>query len=193
VSAQPALLVRPGARFECRGDGLCCSDVHALGPLSADEAARIGGLAPQAIGEHARLGLPVLVPSEGPRCGFFEGDEGCRLHRERGAAFKSAACRRFPFGSMRTPDGIRVTTAHRCPCRTVGIREPVDADEARAALTSGDELRVDGNVHRVPIAPGRRVAFSRYRDWEQRAFAGALGLGIANDDDAVMPALEASD
>ena len=30
------LIVRPGARFACAGDGLCCTDLHALGPLTRE-------------------------------------------------------------------------------------------------------------------------------------------------------------
>ena len=31
------LLVRPGATYACFGDGLCCTDVHAIGPIARKE------------------------------------------------------------------------------------------------------------------------------------------------------------
>ena len=33
------LIPRPGARYTCFGDGLCCTDIHGIGPLTKKEVA----------------------------------------------------------------------------------------------------------------------------------------------------------
>ena len=38
------LLLRPGARFGCSNDGMCCSDLHLIGPLSSMESKLFGAL-----------------------------------------------------------------------------------------------------------------------------------------------------
>src|SRR5260370_891972 len=35
------LLLREGARYACFGDGLCCTDMHALGPLTRSEVVQL--------------------------------------------------------------------------------------------------------------------------------------------------------
>ena len=35
------LVVREGARYECFGDGLCCTDIPAIGPIRLAERARL--------------------------------------------------------------------------------------------------------------------------------------------------------
>ena len=37
------LLPRPGARYTCFGDGLCCTDIHGIGPLTKKECLRKEG------------------------------------------------------------------------------------------------------------------------------------------------------
>ena len=37
------LLVRPGARYTCFGDGLCCQDIHIIGPIEGPEVDRVEG------------------------------------------------------------------------------------------------------------------------------------------------------
>lgn len=160
---EAALRVRPGARYTCVGDGLCCTDAHALGGLSASEARRLGAIDASAVARHPTLGLRVLRTVEGRGCVFL-GEAGCSLHTQLGEQAKPSVCRRFPFGLVETPTGQRVTTEHRCPCRTLGPRPPIDHGEAAAALSRGS-----GGPRADLVAPltirlrdDLRVPFARY-------------------------------
>lgn len=128
------LRVRPGARFTCHGDGLCCTDVHALGPIDDKSAAML-----QMINEE------VVVVQDDDRF-ILHGDEGacvfskggaCMLHAELGPSVKPDACRQYPYSLIATPLGGRVSTRHYCPCRSMGERAALDAAEALAACGGG--------------------------------------------------------
>lgn len=165
------LLVRPGARFACFGDGLCCTDVHALGEVRPAEAKRVRTLDASAITRHGGLGLMVLRTTDTRGCVFL-GEQGCSVHASHGEMFKPAICRRFPFGLVSTPDGGRVTTDHRCPCRSMGERPPLDTEVAARSLgDAAGRLRVD-HASSVTIAlhKGSRVPFARYATIERRLF-----------------------
>ncbi|MBK6698157.1 MAG: hypothetical protein IPG50_39130 [Myxococcales bacterium] len=184
-----SLAVRRGARFTCHGDGVCCSDVHALGPLSFKERARVAGVAKESVTTHPRLGLPVLATRDA-YCTYFEGDRGCALHRERGAAFKPLACRRFPFSVVATPKGRRLATAHRCPCRSVGERALLEgAPLLRDLRGAKADLHVAG---RVALTKRRRVGFDRYAMLEapllDRLLGGSLAASSAMDAPLPEPA-----
>jgi hypothetical protein len=158
----PPLLLRPGARFACAGDGLCCSDVHVLGPLAPAEIRRLKALDPDVARRHRSLRIlhlrTVPAPVGGHACVFLR-PQGCAIHPRR-----PTTCRHFPFGLVATPPGLRVTTEHRCPCRTLGPRPPLDPALALASLsgTSGrllPELRIGARVH----VDGRRsLGFQRF-------------------------------
>lgn len=191
------LMIRQGARFSCGGDGLCCSDVHALGPLSRRERDAMLALdaSGRAVVTHPRLGLPVLAPKGDHTCHFFDRVLGCRVHHEHGALAKPAACRQFPFGLVDTPEGLRVTTAHRCPCRTMGDRAPLDPEEARRALTAANRkgLRIDQTIDgRIPLTRRRRVSFARYRALEA-PIVDRLLSGTLVDELVDVPRLGASE
>lgn len=123
------LRVRPGARFTCHGDGLCCSDVHLLGPVTEDEARLLGAIDERILGWSGDD--RVLVTTVEGRC-MFAGAGTCELHARLGPEVKPATCRQFPFMLVATPTGGRVCTEHRCPCRTMGERAPLKADAALA-------------------------------------------------------------
>lgn len=81
---------------------------------------------------------------------FFLSERGCRVHADHGADAKPLGCRRFPFGLVNTPNGGRVTTEHRCPCRTLGERPLLDVKEAEASL-----LDSAGRIVTDQVAPAR--------------------------------------
>lgn len=173
------LLVRPGATYACFGDGLCCSDAHVLGPVSREEAARVRSVDPAAVGRHAGLRIAELRTRD-RACVFYDGS--CSLHRMHGAAFKPAPCRRFPFGLVRTPVGLRVTTAHRCPCRSMGERPALDVEDARRSLSDrAGRLSVDREVNRVRLAGARRVSFARYAAVEAPLLSALAGGALPED------------
>lgn len=172
------LLVRPGARFACFGDGTCCTGIHALGPMTRPEARRLKVLQADAVVIHPDFGEPVFREVEG-RCVYL-GDGLCRLHAEHGAETKPHGCSRFPFGLTATPEGGRISTQHRCPCRTLGDRPALEIAGAEpwlgdAAGRLSPELRIPP---RVGLDGRSRVSFAKYREHEARVM-DAIASGVA--------------
>lgn len=190
------LLVRPGARFTCSGDGLCCTDAHALGPVTRKERKQV-----EAFRADATVYLPMLegralASTPDGSCIFLGTDARCSIHAEHGAEAKPDACQRFPYGLVATPDGGRITTEHRCPCRTLGERPPLDIADADRALRAG-KGRVDADARigsRVPMTKRRRVGWKTYRAEEELLLA-RLARGERPEDvlgAAPLPALATS-
>src|SRR5687767_1065445 len=46
------LLVREGAHYDCFGDGTCCTDIHALGPVTRTEQRAVELLEPGSLIRH---------------------------------------------------------------------------------------------------------------------------------------------
>jgi Fe-S-cluster containining protein len=136
-------------------------------------------LDPTSVTRHGGLGLMVLRTTEQRRCVFL-GASGCSVHATRGAAFKPAICRRFPFGLVATPQGGRITTDHRCPCRSMGARPPIDLDDAARSLgDAGGRLRADLTAPAtIPLWKRKRAACARYA-----AIEAAIMARMAADDD----------
>jgi hypothetical protein len=157
------LLSRPGARFACAGDGLCCTDLHALGPLSRSEARSLRVLVPRSVQFHEDIEAPCMRPGADGACAQL-GPKGCGIHARFGADEKPVGCTRFPYGLVATPAGGRVTTESRCPCRTLGKRPPLDlADAERSLVDQSGRLETDARAPlRVPMTRRSRLPFARY-------------------------------
>lgn len=173
-SARP-LLIRAQAEYDCFGDGLCCTDIHALGPVTRAERKAVELLEPGALVRHKDLGAPVFrTQAHGP-C-VLRSARGCELHARHGAEAKPIGCSRFPFGLVATPEGGRVTTEHRCPCRTLGARPALTVAGAEPWIRdSAGRLSPNGRVGpRVRLALGKNVSFARFRALEQPLLEGLL-------------------
>ncbi len=172
--SEVALLVRPGARFGCRAGGLCCSDLHALGPLFPGDLERVQAVRADGAEPHPRLQTLTLRTGEDGACVFLSGGR-CSLH---GTPNKPRLCMRFPYGAVATPAGVRVTTAHRCPCRTLGARPPLDAAEAARSLAGEDGgiLKHATIGDRVPLTTRTSMSFARY-EVAEAAWIERLGRG----------------
>ncbi len=164
------LLVREGARYTCFGDGLCCSDLHGLGPLTRAEVKDLERISLDVVARADETGFdePMLKTREDGYC-LFRTQDRCELHASLGEPAKPEGCRRFPYGLTATPLGGRVTTWHRCPCRTLGDRPEITAEGAQGSLVDGRgrlsaDRRIDG---RVPLAPRKSVAFSTWATQEE--------------------------
>jgi hypothetical protein len=98
------------------------------------------------------------------RCIFLGEQERCAIHAADGHQAKPGGCRRFPYGLIRTPHGGRVTTEHRCPCRTLGDRPAVSLTDADASLRDrAGRLEADFDVPtRIALQRDRRVSFDTY-------------------------------
>jgi hypothetical protein len=177
------LLVRAHARYDCFGDGLCCTDIHALGPLTPRERRAVQLLAPGTLVRHKDLLVPVFRTQPHGPC-VLRSERGCELHARHGAQAKPVGCARFPFGLVATPEGGRITTEHRCPCRTLGERPALTSAAAQPSLVDAAErLSPNGRVGpRLRLAPGRSVSFARFREIEEpliaRLMAGGRPLAV---------------
>ena len=151
-SRREPLLVRTGARFTCEGDGLCCSDIHAVGPLNEEDVEFVSTISEDAIDRHEEENAAVLMMRSDTGTCVFWSQEGCALHVKLGPVMKPSPCIQFPYGLTATPAGGRITTQHRCPCRTLGTRAPLTIDAARSCTVDGDgELKPDHAVE-GPVA-----------------------------------------
>ncbi|MCA9576364.1 MAG: YkgJ family cysteine cluster protein [Polyangiales bacterium] len=158
------LLVRPGARYRCFGDGLCCMDIHMIGPLEEDEVVRVTEfLEGSAVWDETQEDYALCTAADGG-CVFLEADLRCRIHADHGPEQKPEGCRRFPIGLTATPYGGRVTTEHRCPCRTMGDRPPLEPEAAAPSLCDDDgHLFEDRRVKRVRLTrKGKKVSFEEW-------------------------------
>lgn len=162
------LLLRQGARYDCFGDGLCCTDIHALGPVTPAERRAVELLEPGSLVRHKDLKEPVFRTQEHGPC-VLRSARGCELHARHGAEAKPVGCARFPFGLVATPDGGRITTEHRCPCRTLGARPLITVESALPSLVNAaGRLSPNGRVGpRMRIANGQNVGFARFRELEE--------------------------
>jgi hypothetical protein len=160
------LIARPGARFRCAGDGLCCTDLHALGPLSPADARDLKQRVPDALDWNDEFGGDCMRVDAVGTCTQLDGEGRCTLQLRFGALCKPVGCRRFPYGTIDTPTGTRVTTEHRCPCRSLGglARPPIDLADALACLVDrSGNLEVEHVApHRVPFAKARWISFADY-------------------------------
>jgi Fe-S-cluster containining protein len=166
------LLARPGAAFRCFGDGLCCTDIHALGVLTRSEVKTLRQRDKLSVIYSDDVDGYCLKPIDS-RCLFLDGQDRCGIHAQYGAAAKPAGCRRFPYGLVSTPYGGRVTTEHRCPCRTLGTRPEIMLDDAEASLrNNAGRLESDKDVpSKIVLRAGQRVAFDSYLAIETQMIA----------------------
>lgn len=169
------LLVRQEARYDCYGDGLCCTDIHALGPVTPAERRAVELLEPGSLVRHKDLKEPVFRTQEHGPC-VLRSARGCELHARHGAESKPVGCSRFPFGLVSTPEGGRITTEHRCPCRSMGVRPLITAESAIGSLVnSAGRLTPNGRVGpRMRVEHGKHIGFARFRELEQPLLDGLL-------------------
>lgn len=164
LARREPLLVRPGARFECVGDGLCCSDIHVVGPLSDEDCQMLALISEDAIdrfeGEDAAV---MMMRIDTGRCVFWS-EDGCAIHAGLGSTMKPSPCIQFPYALTATPPGGRITTQHRCTCRTLGALPPVSVDVARPCLLYSDgKLKPEHAVlDEVAWSPTESLSFAEY-------------------------------
>jgi hypothetical protein len=193
MGAPPTIEARPGARFTCHGDGLCCMDIHQLGPVTAREQPAVEAAEHGAVVRVGRLRLLRLSDTQRPGgCTFLDAEARCRIYALDGGRTKPRACHRFPYLLARTPEGLRVGTDHRCPCRTLGERAPIEpACAADALRDAAGRWSVDRRVEgRIPIGPRRHVGWARYRALEAALLTRLAQVGAPGGPPDVAAALE---
>lgn len=162
------LLVRPGARFDCVGDGLCCSDIHMVGALTDEDCRMLAAISEAAIERHEGDDAAVMMMrADTGRCVFWN-EQGCAIHGRLGAQMKPSPCIQFPYALTATPAGGRISTQHRCTCRTLGTLPPVSESAARACLLdSSGELKVEHAVlDEVGWSARESLSFAQYTERE---------------------------
>ena len=156
------LHVRPGARYRCFGDGLCCTNIHSIGPLSRKEVTQLKIIDPGVVHYSELLDATVMTMKPDGSC-IFLGEQGCSLHTPMDGALKPVGCWRFPLGVTATPLGGRIFVEQRCPCASMGDRPEVTVESASESLKdSAGRVRANHRVDRVPLTRRRRVDFARY-------------------------------
>ena len=168
LARREPLLVRPGARFDCVGDGLCCSDIHAVGALSDEDCEMLAVISKDAIDRHEGEDAAVLMMrSDTGRCVFWS-EQGCAIHSKLGPEMKPSPCIQFPYALTATPAGGRISTQHRCTCRTLGPLPPITAEDARPnLLDSSGELKPEHAVlDDVAWSASESLSFAEYAERE---------------------------
>lgn len=164
LAQREPLVVRPGARFDCVGDGLCCSDIHAVGALGERDCEMLALISEDAIDRHEGEDVAVMMMrSDTGRCVFW-GEQGCALHSQLGPEMKPTPCIQFPYALTATPTGGRISTQHRCTCRTLGPLPLVTVEDARPCLLdSNGELKPEHSVRdEVAWSSTETVSFEEY-------------------------------
>ena len=158
------LLPRPGARYTCFGDGLCCTDIHGIGPLTKKEVAQMRRIDRGSAGWNDDHDDYMLNTAADGGCVFLMSDQRCSVHAQLGPEAKPDGCRRFPLGLVATPVGGRITTEHRCPCRTMGERPEIQPEDVEASICDGGSRPIaDRRIKRIPLSAKKEIKFS---DWE---------------------------
>ncbi len=162
------LTVRPGARYTCFGDGLCCTNIHGLGPLTKKELVQVRRRDPSGAGWDDEFEDRMLFTEPDGGCHFLMADLRCGIHAADGPEAKPDGCRRFPLGLVATPDGGRITTHHRCPCRTMGDRPVLDPEAALPSLLDkSGRPKADQRVHKVRLErKAKKVPFETWLEIE---------------------------
>jgi Fe-S-cluster containining protein len=175
------LVARSGAHYTCFGDGLCCTDLHGLGPLTKKEVVALRLVSRDVVEPPSEEGFdePMLRTRSDGGC-LFLGPDRCHLHAALGADAKPVGCRRFPLGLAATPMGGRVTTRHRCPCRTLGARPLLAADDAAPSLRDKKGRlspdRVIGDTVRLTVR--KKISFEEWTTLETDILM-RLATGVA--------------
>ncbi len=109
-------------------------------------------------------------------CVFLMADQRCSVHAKLGPEAKPDGCRRFPLGLAATPNGGRITTDHRCPCRTMGDRPEILPEDVESSISDGGNRPVaERRIKRIPMSPGEERKFAEREPVEAEYFKRLRG------------------
>ncbi len=164
------LIVRDGARYACHADGLCCSDIHVVGPVSRTEKHRLALVSERAVQYSTLVEEDVLaMRAEDGCCVFLDENAHCMIHSALGGFLKPRTCHRFPLGITATPRGGRVFLEQRCSCQVMDSdAEPLTPERAEPALLdAAGRIKVNHRVSgRIAMTKRSRIGFERYEAFE---------------------------
>lgn len=171
TATQP-LSARPGARFACAGDGLCCTDIHGLGPLTTREARAVRKLDVAGADFDEDFEEIMLCTAADGGCHFLMEDLRCTIHAELGHEAKPMGCRQFPFIVTATPGGGRLSTHHRCPCRTLGRRPALTPEAALPSVTDkAGRPMANYAIESIRLGKGKVASFEEWLEIERPLLA----------------------
>ena len=157
------LQIRDGVRYDCFGDGLCCTDIHAIGPIRLAERARLRLVHDGIVAHDPRDDVHIMVMRQGSGACIFHEEGQCAIHEPLNGLLKPSACMQFPISLTATPAGGRITTEHKCPCRTLGERPLLTVEAAMPAISHRGKLAPTMRIgDKVPYAPGDWRSFDAY-------------------------------
>jgi hypothetical protein len=80
------------------------------------------------------------------------------------------------LGLVATPVGGRITTEHRCPCRTMGDRPPIKPEDVEGSISNGGgQLVADRRIKRIPMTAKKEIEFSEWESIEVEYLARLRG------------------
>ncbi|RMH55560.1 MAG: hypothetical protein D6679_11410 [Candidatus Hydrogenedentota bacterium] len=144
----------PTGRFACRSCTRCCRGWDV--PIDAEYLEQYRSVDWGSIRERLRnrkLFLPsrdhsgvwVFERDEKDVCVFLEPDGLCLIHAELGLEKKNPACRSFPLGWVRTPEGMIAAASLACPT--------VVADEGPRWTEQEEEVRRLAELYQDRVKP----------------------------------------
>jgi hypothetical protein len=139
-----------------------------VGALSDEDCQMLAAISEAAIERHEGDDAAVMMMrSDTGRCVFWS-EGGCAIHSRLGAEMKPSPCIQFPYALTATPVGGRLSTQHRCTCRTLGTPPAVSVNAARASLLdSSGELKVEHVVlDEVSWSAAESLSFAQYAERE---------------------------
>jgi len=165
------LLLRPGLRHRCFGDGLCCSDFHVIAPLSGREVKALQQWGGEEVAD-CFAGMGYIDLEETGECALLR--EGrCTIHAE---PIKPRVCDRFPYTLVGTPKGGRVAIEHRCTCMNHGEAPLVDEAMAeRDLLDAAGRLKANHKLEQVALRTGTLIDFEAYEAEEAKLLSALEG------------------
>lgn len=170
--------VRDGAAYQCFGDGLCCTDIHGLGPMTLVELRTVKKIDKAGAAYDDDFEDYMLRTVADGGCHFLLPNQWCSIHANQGPLHKPHGCQKFPWGFTATPTGGRVHTEHRCPCRTLGDRPLLTAERALESLRERDgSLDSDCDIDSVKLDSRRTIPFRRWEALEAPILS-ALANGV---------------
>ncbi len=109
----------------------------------------------------------IMMRVDTGHCVFWS-EDGCALHARLGPTIKPSPCIQFPYALTATPAGGRISTQHRCTCRTLGSLSPVTVEAARPCLLDAEgELKAEHAVlDRVAWSSTETLPFDEYVERE---------------------------
>lgn len=156
----------PGAAFSCQGSGECCQN-HRLGPLSAQDVARLE----HTVGSHCvearqapNQAVQHYLRQEDGHCTFLQPDRRCGLHAQFGPKAKPGFCQLYPLVLFPTFQGLKLYDRGGCAsfAEAMAKGESVQAHAYAPLYVPQPLYHPMVSLGGRPVDYAHHVAFCRY-------------------------------